>query len=60
MECKSAIKRNDSFPGSFAICIAGMMAPNKLPKWGVPVLCIPVRIFAIVILLLISAKLINN
>jgi hypothetical protein len=46
-ECKSAIKRKDSFSGSFAIAIAGRTAPNRLPKWGVPVLCTPVRILAI-------------
>src|SRR5688572_31758916 len=27
--------------------IAGMIAPNKLPKWGFPLLCMPVRILAI-------------
>ena len=32
---------------SFESCIAGIIAPSKFPKWGVPVLCIPVNILAI-------------
>jgi hypothetical protein len=43
----SAINKNDSFFGSFDIFIAGKIAPNKFPKWGVPVLCTPVKIFDI-------------
>jgi hypothetical protein len=43
-ECISAIKRNDSFLGSLAIWMAGKMAPNILPRCGVPVLWMPVSI----------------
>ena len=38
------MKRKDSFAGSFAISIAGIMAPNRFPRCGVPVLCTPVSI----------------
>ena len=31
------------------ISIAGIIAPNRLPKCGVPVLCTPVSILAIVL-----------
>ena len=37
----------DSFLESFAIFIAGIIAPSKFPKCRVPVLCTPVRILAI-------------
>jgi hypothetical protein len=43
------MNKKDSFLGLFAISIAGKIAPNKFPKCGVPVLCTPVKIFAIVI-----------
>ena len=43
------MKKSDSFPGCCDSLIAGMMAPNKLPKWGLPLLCIPVNILAIVL-----------
>ena len=42
------MKRKDSFSGLLDNAIAGIIAPNKLPKWGVPVLCTPVSIFAII------------
>jgi hypothetical protein len=32
------MKRKDSFAGLLDNSIAGMIAPNKFPKWGVPVL----------------------
>lgn len=37
-------ENNESFSGFFANSIAGIMAPKRFPKWGVPVACIPVRI----------------
>ena len=48
-ECKSAIKKNDSLPGLFDSSMAGIIAPNKLPKCGLPLLCMPVKILAIVL-----------
>jgi hypothetical protein len=48
-ECKSAIKKNDSLPAALLISIAGKMAPKMFPKWGTPLLCIPVNILAIAI-----------
>jgi hypothetical protein len=43
-----AIKRNDSLFGSLLILIAGIIAPKRFPKCGVPVLCTPVSILAII------------
>ncbi len=42
-----AINKKLSLFKSFAISIAGMIAPSMFPKCGVPVLCIPVSILAI-------------
>ena len=46
-ECKSAIKKNDSFSSFRESAIAGIIAPSRLPKCGLPVLCMPVSILAI-------------
>jgi len=46
-QCKSAIKKNASFSAFRERAIPGNIAPNKLPKCGRPVLCIPVKILAI-------------
>jgi len=43
----SAINKKASFSGLLAILMAGKIAPNKFPKWGVPVLCTPVKILDI-------------
>lgn len=45
-ECKSAIKKKESFLGSLDNSIAGIIAPNKFPKCGLPELCMPVKILA--------------
>jgi hypothetical protein len=44
----SAIKNKDSFFGSLDNSIAGIIAPKRFPKCGIPLLCIPVKILAIV------------
>jgi aspartyl-tRNA(Asn)/glutamyl-tRNA(Gln) amidotransferase subunit C len=46
-ECQSAINRKASLLPSLASSIAGLIAPKMFPKWGIPVLCIPVKILAI-------------
>jgi hypothetical protein len=46
------MNRNDSFSGWLDNAMAGIMAPSKLPKCGVPVLCTPVSIFDMVLLFL--------
>ena len=48
-KCKSAIKNKLSFFASFESSIAGMIAPNRFPRCGVPVLCMPVNILAILL-----------
>ncbi|KXK25231.1 MAG: hypothetical protein UZ12_BCD005001641 [Bacteroidetes bacterium OLB12] len=42
------MKKKDSLPGCCDSLIAGIIAPSKLPKWGRPLLCMPVRIRAII------------
>ena len=49
-ECKSAMNKKESLFASLAKATAGFIAPNIFPKWGLPVLCIPVRILAISII----------
>ncbi len=44
--CKLAINRKLSFWGSALASIAGFIAPRILPRCGVPVLWMPVRILA--------------
>ena len=39
-----AINKNDSFSDFLDNSMAGMMAPKRFPKCGVPVACIPVKI----------------
>jgi hypothetical protein len=49
--CISAINKKDSLAGLAAKRIAGNMAPRIFPKWGVPVLCIPVKMRDIALIL---------
>jgi hypothetical protein len=46
-ECRSAIKKKDSLPGCCESFIAGIIAPKRFPRCGLPLLCIPVKILAI-------------
>ena len=46
-ECKSAMKKKDSFSLFLDNSIAGIIAPKRLPKCGLPELWIPVSIRAI-------------
>jgi len=41
------MNKNESFSWSFQISIEGIIAPIIFPRWGAPVLCIPVNILAI-------------
>src|SRR5262245_39885730 len=43
------MKKNDSLPGFRESSIAGMIAPSRLPRCGLPLLCIPVSILAIIL-----------
>lgn len=43
------MKRKDSFSGWLESSMAGIMAPSRFPRCGVPVLCMPVSILDIVI-----------
>lgn len=42
----SAINKNESFAGSCAISMAGLIAPRIFPRCGMPVDCMPVSIRA--------------
>jgi hypothetical protein len=42
------MKNSDSFPGCFDRLIAGIIAPNKFPRCGRPLLWMPVKIRAMV------------
>ena len=49
---KISYKKRDSFSVIFDIFMAGIIAPNTLPRCGTPELCIPVNILAICFLLI--------